>query len=110
MIWFNVPEARKQLIENKLVYTLRPKKRREGTEPLCWDTKGIKGTVSIKLIGAFDNEEILREFIIDAHNESKIDYVKNSGFENITEWLVHATPEWPLWLYEVRLIDLKYNY
>ena len=74
VIWFNVKKAREFLLKNGYVYTLRPKKRREGREPLFYGGFGKKAMAYVIFIGKIENDKELEE------------YVKDSGFETVEEW------------------------
>jgi hypothetical protein len=74
VIWFNVKKAREFLLKFGYVYTLRPKKRREGREPLFYGGFGKKAMAWIIFIKKIENDKELEE------------YVKESGFETVEEW------------------------
>lgn len=95
VIWFNVDEARKYLLETGFVYTLRPKKRREGIEVLSYDGFGKKGMVTVKLIKEIKDIKELSG------------YVDQSGFKTVEEWLKEADKS--RFLYEVRVLWAKYR-
>jgi reverse gyrase len=78
VIWFNVKKAREFLLKNGHVYTLRPKKRREGVEVLSYEGFGKKGVVYVSFVRAIENDEELKEFIGE------------SGFESVKEWRKEA--------------------
>lgn len=90
VIWFNVEKARKFLLENGIVYTLRPKLRREGKEPLFYGGFGKKGEVLVDFVG---------EVLDDADLKG---YVDKSGFETIEEWRAKASES--RYLYRVLLL------
>jgi hypothetical protein len=78
VIWFNVEKARDFLLKNGYVYTLRPKKRREGIEVLMYDGFGKKGYANVKFVKEIlDWDELNR-------------YVYESGFRNVDEWVREA--------------------
>ena len=91
VISFAVEEARAQLEEKGIVYTLRPQYRHTGKN---WynhfrgDTK--KGDVYIKFIGDFSNRE-----------EDLEPFVKSSGFDSLKKWLKKAKKS--RYLYKVEL-------
>jgi len=90
-IWFNVKEAREQLLRRGLVYTLRPKRRREGREVLCYDGLGKKGVVYVEFVKEIDDDGELEE------------YVDFSGFKSVKEWRAKAKNS--RYLYKVTLLS-----
>jgi len=74
VLWMNVEEARRFLLENGFVYTLRPKKRREGRDMLSYEGFGKKGMVMVKLVMEVENDTDLKAF------------VDKSGFRSVEEW------------------------
>ena len=92
VIWFQNEKARKQLLEKGFVYTLRPKKRREGFEPLFWQKFKKRGIVRVRFIGEFGIGESLSK------------YTRFSGFESLDEWLKEAKGS--RFLYQVDLVSL----
>lgn len=84
-IWFNNTKARKYLLENKMVYTFRPKSKRVGEirklgkETLMYNGFGSKGIVYVDFIK-----------IINDMNELE-PYVNMSGFKSIQEWYKEAS-------------------
>ncbi|MBA7663393.1 hypothetical protein ES703_71433 [subsurface metagenome] len=92
MIFFNIEEARDQLLKTGIVYTLRPKPRREGTD-LAVNGSYFKnnkiGKVAIKYMGS--TSELNLE-----------NYRSKSGFERLSDWLRAAKGS--LYLYEVKII------
>jgi reverse gyrase len=78
VIWFNVEKARNYLLRNGYVYTLRPKKRREGIEVLSYEGFGKKGVVYVSFVKEIESDEELKEF------------VSESGFETVEEWRKEA--------------------
>jgi len=91
VIWFNVKEARDYLLKHGLVYTLRPKKRREGKDILCYGGLGKKGVVYV---------EFIKEIADDGELE---EYVKSSGLESAREW--RAKAKGSRHLYKVTLLS-----
>jgi hypothetical protein len=80
-IWFNVEKARNFLLEHGLVYTLRPHRRkREGTDMLCFNGFGKKGIVDVTYVGSFGDEGQFDEELLD-------DVVPYSGFDTLKDWL-----------------------
>ena len=78
VMWFNVPEARAELLKEKHVFTLRPKRRkREGHEILMYNGFGKKGDLEVEYYGKFSemSHTLVREI------------AKNSGFKSLEEWL-----------------------
>jgi hypothetical protein len=92
VIWFNNEKARKYLLENGDVYTLRPKKRREGLDVLSYTNFGKKGIVEIKFLGKIEDYCELQDF------------VEFSGFESIKEWKRAAGDS--RFLYYVKLVEV----
>ena len=93
MIWFNVRQALNQLLKHGEVYTLRPKKRREGIEPLFskfFPQKSKGDRVLVKFVKKITKKEDL------------IPFVAKSGFSSIDEWLQKAGEA--SFLYYVRLL------
>lgn len=89
-IWFNVPEARHHLLEKGSVYTLRPKRRREGRDMICYNGFGKKGMCRIT-------------FVAEIHDDTElIEFVGRSGFPTIEAWLEKAGDS--RFLYLVQLI------
>jgi hypothetical protein len=78
VMWFNVPEAREYLLQYGEVYTLRPKKRREGKEVLSYGGFGKKGEVNVKFV----------KEILDWNELNR--YVDKSGFRTVDEWVRKA--------------------
>ena len=77
-IYFNITEARNHLLKNKVVYTLRKRKRR------------YLGKCQI-LKGSFRNSELIGNgrvsFIKSINNNDELlPYVKQSGFEKLKDW------------------------
>jgi hypothetical protein len=93
VIWFNNDKARGFLLKQGFVYTLRPKKRREGVEPLFWQKFKKRGTVKVRYIGEIGLADTL------------LQYVPYSGFGTLDEWLKEAKGS--RHLYRVDLISLE---
>ena len=74
VIWFNVREAREHLLKRGHVYTLRPKRRREGKDVLMFGKFGKRGTVYVKFVKEVKDDSELEE------------YVGESGFGSVGEW------------------------
>jgi len=91
VMWFNVKEARERLLKEGWVFTLRPKLRREGKEPLFYNEFKKKGEVSVELWATDPADEILR--II----------TQFSGFKTLEEWREKAKD--CKYVYLVRLIN-----
>ena len=94
VIWFNNDKAREHLLKFGFVYTLRPKKRRVGVEPLFWKKQKKRGTVSVGYVGNIEKLEHI--FTYSAQ--------KMSGFSSLTEWFEAA--KWSKYLYRVVLLEL----
>ena len=95
MIFFNVPEARQQLLDKGFVYTLRPRHRSEGQD--------------IAATGSYYNwkkiADVQIEFIKEIGDIRELEeYVSGSGFDNIYEWKQAAKGD-RLFLFRVRLIS-----
>jgi hypothetical protein len=91
VIWFNVKKARDFLLKNGYVYTLRPRKRREGKDVLMYGGFGKKGYVNVKFVKEIlDWDELNR-------------YVYESGFRNVDEWVREAKGS--RFLYLVTLLE-----
>jgi hypothetical protein len=74
VIWFNVREAREHLLRNGHVYTLRPKRRREGKDVLMFGRFGKRGTIYVR-------------FVKEVKSDSELqNYVGESGFKSVEEW------------------------
>jgi hypothetical protein len=73
-----VEKARNYLLRNGYVYTLRPKKRREGKEVLSYGGFGKKGEVNVKFV----------KEILDWNELNR--YVDKSGFRTVDEWVRKA--------------------
>lgn len=77
MIFFNILEARQQLLGKGIVYTLRPKMRRIGTD--------------LAVYGSYYRHERLGDVSIDFIKEVKSinglgEYLFASGFERLEDW------------------------
>ena len=83
-MWFNVKEARQQLLENGFVYTLRPKPYRlrkkltAGSDILMFDEFKKKGSLYFHFITTIKENHELEPFIED------------SGFNSVEEWIMAA--------------------
>ena len=75
VMWFNVKEAREQLLKDGVVYTLRPKKRREGHEVLMYNGFGKKGDIEVLFIGKIDTDTDLEGIFLEM-----------SGFTSVEAW------------------------
>lgn len=100
VMWFNVNKAREYLFKYGFVYSLRPKKGRgkenrlEGKDVLMFDTRGKKGMVYFWFVKEIQdiNAYKLNEFLAD------------SGFDCVLQWLAKAMPN--KFLYLVVLLDV----
>ena len=90
-MWFNVKEAREQLLKDGVVYTLRPKKRREGHEVLMYNGFGKKGEIEVLFIGKVDADVDLEGIFLEM-----------SGFPSIEAWRKAAGDS--QFLYRVELL------
>lgn len=88
----NVKKARNHLLTNGFVYSIRPKKRRVGKEPLFWEKFEKRGEVDVMFVGEVCTEEHLKEFSI------------HSGVP-WNEWLAHWK-KGNIYLYRIDLIRL----
>jgi len=91
-MFFNVPEARQQLINKGLVYTLRPKMRRTGKDVAYYGSYYKKekiGDVTVDFIRQITTPYELKE------------YVGDSGLEKVEDWWEAA--EGSRFLFRVRL-------
>ena len=91
MIFFNVPQAKKQLIEFGLVYTLRSGHRGTGR------TFAVSGTPpqGEEYLGLVYVTRVTED--VTAYNSGGYDsvlfrYLEHSGFDSIQEWLAAASP------------------
>lgn len=80
-MFFNVPEARQQLISKGFVYTLRPKMRKTGKDTAFY--------------GSFYKKEKIGDIFVDLIKEVKDpeevkQYVSDSGFKTLEDWLEAA--------------------
>ena len=83
MIFFNIPEARNQLIEKGLVYTLRSSFRSTGK------TRAVTGSYS--------KHDTLCDVSIERvktirHPDDLYPYLHHSGFKDVDTWLSKAAP------------------
>jgi len=83
MIFFNVPEAREQLANRGLVYTLRSSFRSIG------NTRAVTGSYS--------KHDTLCEVSVQRietikHPDDLYPYLHHSGFDDVDTWLSKATP------------------
>lgn len=92
VIWFNNKKARAFLLKNGTVYTLRPKPRRTGREPLFYGEFKKKGVVSVDFIREIRDDNELEE------------YVKYSGFSTVEAWREKAGKS--RFLYKVTVLGL----
>jgi len=92
-MWFNVKQARKYLLEEGRVFTLRPKrrKREECREVLMYNGFGKKGDLYVSFVKEIEGDGELREFVDD------------SGFDSVEEW--RAAAKESQYLYYVMLLD-----
>ena len=94
VMWFNVKEAREQLLKDQVVYSLRPKRRkREGHEILMFNGFGKKGDLNV-------------EFLMEVEKDSDIPEicVEMSGFSSMEDWRKAAKDG--RFLYRVELLSL----
>ena len=84
-ISFNVKEVRYYLLENKMVYTLRPKKN-DGSNLAVMVGNRFDETNKPKKIGNCKSK-----FITEITNPNQLNrYVRQSGFRSIEDWLAEA--------------------
>lgn len=81
-MFFNVPEARQQLISKGFVYTLRPKMRRTGKDTAFY--------------GSYYKKEKIGDIFVDFIKEVKDieelkEYASGSGFARVEDW-------WEAWI------------
>jgi len=93
-IYFNITEAKNHLLKNKVVYTLRERKRK------------YLGKCQIHQ-GSYRNFEIIGNgrvsFVKSINNDNELlPYVKQSGFEEVKDWRKKAGNS--KYLYKVELI------
>lgn len=93
MIFFNVKEARTQLLRDGVVYTLRPKLRRSGRDLAVYGSyfKNERlGSVMVSFKRKIESPDELTE------------YLPWSGFAKMEDWLAKAKGS--VFLYEVRIL------
>ena len=83
MIFFNVPEARNQLMEKGLVYTLRSSFRSVGR------TRAVTGSYSKN---TYLCDVAVSRMITVRHPDDLHPYLHRSGFDDVDNWLSKATP------------------
>jgi hypothetical protein len=93
-IYFNITEARNHLMKNKIVYTLRERRRMH------------LGKLQIRQ-GSYRQSKVLGKsrvsFVKSINNDNELlPYVKQSGFGNIEDWRKKAGKG--KYLYKVELI------
>lgn len=93
VMWFNVKEARERLLTKGFVYTMRPKKRRDGHDILMYNGFGKKGDIYIDFMGEFPNFADL---------EPALEF---SGFLTLDDW--HKAAGDSHFLYRVELQSLS---
>lgn len=81
MIFFNVPEARRELLDKGLVYTLRSSFRAVG------ETKAVTG--SYHKHEPLCDVEVSRVTTV-SHPSDLYPYLHHSGFTNVDDWLQAA--------------------
>jgi len=90
IIWFNVPEAYKYLMENGEVYTLRDHSKKKGNAMLRSSLEGkpyYKGMVTIVFIGEICFTTISPMTLTRSSHLLLKRHVSLSGFSTIWEWL-----------------------
>ena len=96
-----VKEARDQLENKGFVYTLRPQFRNTGKNWYNYSRGGTKkGDVHIEFIGYYGHAQFLAGF--RDRKEYLEEFVKDSGFNSLEEWLKKAKNS--RYLYKVKLI------
>ena len=83
-IYFNIKEAREQLVNHNVVYTLRENKKKEG-ETQVRKSKD-KGLFPFEILG-FAKISFVKE-ITNPYDLK--DYIPKSGFRTIDDWLEKA--------------------
>jgi len=82
MIFFNVPEAKNQLMEKGLVYTLRSSTRGTGK------TRAVEGNYSKHSTLCMVD---ISRMITVRHPDDLYPYLHHSGFEDVDTWWSKAT-------------------
>lgn len=100
VMWFNVKEARECLLTKGHVFTLRPKKRREGHEALMYDGFGKKGDLQVAYWGQIHVEDVNTMKALNA-------IVDESGFASVDDWLKAAGDSRFLYRVELRNNPIK---
>jgi len=83
MIFFNIPEARNQLMEKGLVYTLRSASRAEGK------TRAVEGSYSKHTTLCL---VYIERLVTVKHPDDLYPYLGHSGFKDVDTWWGEATP------------------
>ena len=97
-IYFNIREARNQLLTNGVVYTCKHKKRIKINTGVTMARKGNfrkyleLAKVDVKYIGRIEKPQELKP------------YLKESGFETVKEWILQIKDGLPSHLYKVSVI------
>ena len=94
IIWFNVPQSLKHLLERGLVYSIRNKPKPEGLYTLASKYFSPKITgyrVMVRFVKKIDDPQDLQPYLTD------------SGFQDPIEWWYRAN--WFKYLHKVTLID-----
>jgi len=99
-IYFNIREARNQLLKNGVVYTCKHKKRIKINTGVTIARKGNfkkyleLAKVNVQYIGHIKKPQELKP------------YFKESGFETVKEWISQIKDGLPAHLYKVNVISL----
>ncbi len=97
VIYFNVEEPRRHLLDNGSVYTCRRAKRRRG------------GFMDARH-GSFHSFDRLGrvyvDFVMVVRKKGELEsFVYNSGFETVDDWVARIDGEFPAYLYYVLLVE-----
>lgn len=97
MIWFDVKEAREQLINNGIVISCRKRRKTFGKHKAYYrNFKGDRITIGEVMITPIDESWLFYEHEINDdgidlynpdHKKKLSQYVHNSGFNNVNEWI-----------------------
>lgn len=101
VIMFKNERVREFLRRKRVVYTLRPKRRKEGKD---WANSGW-GTKKFAEVEITFIKKITKENVSELEK-----YVDYSGFKSVEEWLEEARKlngDFPYYLYKVRAISIN---
>jgi len=99
MIWFNVDEARKFLLANGFVFTIRPNLKREGIHKVRVRKENDSLNAWLWL---------MKEIDMTKNPEEDLEpYVEYSGFKSAKDWIGHIPkPSNTMYLYFCRLVGV----